>query len=360
MKILFSEEEWYYRDLGLDNIEGVQYDFNGMKFYQASLSQLDQYDAFICAYYTMPHNAILTKKFKAIDVHTILCSDGIFDFSNARLNVMHSKYGMVQFNPIIQDYFICVGKKEAKYFSKGVNAMEYMPKRMISSERPCSFPEEERVLVTTANTAYFNEEEYKRLLLLMANVIELLVARGIGFSVRLYDNRLLQDLNKLFSSHLFNDVDEGFEETLIRYSSVITTPSSIAVVSMFHKRPTALLVYRDLPMFLQTGWLIPSVEVFSDLLSDFLLADQDRMDIQNQLYNNYATDKGLTDRILEVLDHDDIHSSEYSRFINKAYENMLASKFNFNIEWYVRRLYRSLKRYEFISKLLNRLKRLIF
>jgi hypothetical protein len=360
MKILFSEEEWYYRDLGLEDIEGVSYVFGGMRFYKSPLAELSQYYAFICAYYTMPHNVMLTIKFNSLGVRTILCSDGIFDFSNAFLNIMHRKYGLVQFQPILQNYFICVGKNEANYFCNGVKAMEYMPKRMISSERPSLLPREQRVLVTTANTSYFNDDEYERLFQLISDVLVLLVDKNVKFSVRFFDDRLLTDLNIMFKGILQNDVDQGFEETLERYSAVVTTPSSIAVVSMFHKRPTALLVYRDFPMFLQTGWMVPSASVFSSLLKDFLLPDQDRMKIQNSLYENYATENNLTDRISEVLGKDNTNFSEYRSYINKSYENMLESKFNINVEWYVRRLYRFFRKYKFISSFLNRLKRSIF
>lgn len=360
MKILFSEDEWYYRDLGLDDVIGFTYIFGGMRFYNAPLSELCQYDAFICAYYTMPHNVILTRKFKSIGIRSILCSDGIFDFSNAFLNVMHRKYDLVQFQPIIQDYFICVGKAEANYFSKGVDAMDYMPKRLISSGRPALIPNEKKVLVTTANTAYFNDNEYKILFQLMSDVLNCLVEKEVRFSLRIFDARLVADLNDQFNPPIFNDISENFEETLERYSSVITTPSSVAVVSMFHGRPTALLVYRDFPMFLQTGWLIPSVAVFSNILSSFLLADSERMKIQNKLYENYATESGLTQRVLEVFEKDNISPSENQIFINKSYENMLESKFNFNAEWYVRRLYRRLKSYKLVTSFLNRIKRSIY
>ena len=238
--------------------------------------------------------------------------------------------------------------------------MDYMPKRMISSERPALFPHETNVLVTTANTAYFDDIEYGILFRLISDVLGLLIDKKTSFAIRLFDERLLTDLNTKFDGLLLNDVEEGFEETLLRYSAVVTTPSSVAVVSMFHQRPTALLVYRDFPMFLQTGWLVPSAAVFAGLLDGFLDGDRDRMEVQNKLYENYSTESGLSERLSEILRKDATTPSEYGSFINKSYENMLGSKFNFNIEWSVRRLYRLLKRNKFISGFLNRLKRSVF
>jgi hypothetical protein len=360
MKILFSEDEWYYRDLGLTDIKGVNYTFGGMRFYKSSLKRLSEFQLFVCAYYTMPHNVLLTRKFESLGVRTALCCDGIFDFSNAFLNVMHRKYDLIQFHPIIQDHFICVGVREANYFRSGVDSMEYMPKRMISSDKPSPYPDENRVLVTTANTSYFNSEEYIKLLRLLSEILELFIKNNVDFSLRIFDNRLFGDLNLKFSIPLFNDVDEEFEKTIERYSGVVTTPSSVAVVSMFHKRPTALLIYRDFPLFLQTGWLVPSASVFESSLHGFLSLDKSRMTIQDNLFLNYATENGLTDRITQILNKKSIVKFDNENFIDKSYENMLNSKFNINIEWRVRRTYRFLKKISLFSNLINSLKRSIF
>lgn len=360
MKLLFSEAEWYYRDLGLEDIEGIEFRFGGMRFYRSSIKLLKTYDAFICSYYTMPHNALLTLRFRDLGIKTILCSDGIFDFSNAKLNVMHTKYGLTQFHPILQDFFLCVGKKESKFFSNRVVAMDYMPKRMISSKDLISMPSKVKVLVTTANTAYFNQDEYLRLFVLMSESIKVLIENNVDFSVRIFDQKLLADICDEFSGLITNDIEFDFETTLKGYSAVITTPSSIAVVSMYQRRPTALLVYRDLPMFLQTGWMIPSATVLDSILEGFLQGDIERMKIQNDLYNNYSHECGLNDRIVEIM-IDDMHEKNmYTYMINRSFENMLMSKFNFNFEWYVRRIYYFLSKFNIFKRVFARFKKLIF
>lgn len=361
MNILFSEDEWYYRDLGLTDRVGVKYTFGGMKFYRSSFDKLKQYDLFVCAYYTLPHNAILTVRFNQLGIKTALCSDGIFDFSNAFLNIMHRKYGVKQFHPIIQNFFLCVGEYESLYFtSEYVKAMDYMPKRMISRTDIVPLPLKPKVLVTTANTAYFNEAEYYRLVGLLSDVIIHLRESGVDYAVRLFDARLLDALSGKIQGHIVNDIDSCYEETLEKYSAVVTTPSSVAVVSMYHQRATAILVYRDNPMFLQSAWLVPSVEVFSASLDGFLTRDSEKMKIQNKLLENYSTEYGLTDRLQQVLECDGCSSDLSLEFINKSYENMLQSKFNINFEWYVRKAYRYLKTHRYLSETLNKIKKVIF
>jgi len=360
MKILFSESEWYYRELGLKDVDGVDFSFDGMKHYKESGLFLSQYELFVCAYYTMPHNVILTQKFKKADIRTILCSDGIFDFSNSFINPMHIKYGLRSFHPILQDFFLCVGKNERDYFNQDTLAMEFMPYRMITKKHASAMPESKKVLITTANTAYFNDEECELLLKLILDVTKLLTEENIDFSFRIFDISLLSSINEKYVGVLVNDIEEGFEDTLERYSSVITTPSSVAVVSMFHRRPTALLIYRDWPMFLQTGWLIPSIDVFKGQFNDFLDGEDSRMAIQDRLLSNYMTKEGVTDRILQASKIEFKGGDERESYIIKSYENMLLSKFNFNFEWFARKIYRKLKSFKSFSNALNRLKKRIF
>ena len=122
-KILFSESENYYRRLGLRDIDGATFIFDGMRFYCKYDSFLSGFDAFISLFYTMPHNVLLTVRFQRLGVKTVLCSDGINDLANSFINPMHIKYGVELLHPIVQDFFLCVGKKERKYFNQESRAM---------------------------------------------------------------------------------------------------------------------------------------------------------------------------------------------------------------------------------------------
>jgi hypothetical protein len=143
----------------------------------------------------------------------------------------------------------------------------------------------------------------------------------------------------------------------VHYTSVITTPSSVAVASMFHRRSTALLIYRDWPMFLQTGWLIPSVEVFKNNFDSFFYCDKSRIAVQDRFFLNYSTAKGITTRIKDILNVELLTSHDCDKLVIRSYENMLLSKFNFNFEWFFRRVYLKLKRFKFFSYLMHKLKK---
>jgi len=355
--ILFSESESYYRKLGLKNIDGIVFIFDGMRFYKRKNSFLVTFSVFISIFYTMPHNVLLTQRFKKLGIKTILCSDGINDLANSFINPMHIKYGVELLHPILQDFFLCVGKKERMYFNQSAIAMDFMPDTIITKQYPSSLPEKRKILITTANTAYFNDDEFELLLKLIVGVSELLRDKGVDFSFRIFDNSLLSALQENYSGKIINDIQNGFEDTLEHYTSVITTPSSVAVASMFHRRPTALLIYRDWPMFLQTGWSIPSVNVFKNNFDSFFDCDESRIAVQDRFFLNYSTTKSMTDRINEILNVELSASHDCNKLIIRSYENMLLSKFNFNFEWFFRRVYLKLKRFKFFSHFMNKLKK---
>lgn len=340
MKILFSESEEYYRQLGLKNEPNLSYFFDGMKFYN---KRIDHFDIFICAFYTMPHNVLLTNKFQALNKKTILCSDGIFEFANAFENPMVTKYGLSLFHPIIQDYFLCVGSNECEYFlSEKTETMKYIPDRMISSFDVIENPKTPKILITTANTAYFNDKEFENLVDLISSSISLLSSKNIDYSVRIFDQCLLKSLTEKTGLNFYNDIENDFETTIKDYTSIITTPSSIAITAMYHQRAVALFVYRDQPMFLQAGWLIPSADILDGILSDFLRLEDQRIQIQNRILKLYLTEDGITDSLKKIIDLEQKPNNE-NYYVNRNLVNMLNSSFNFNFEWFVRKLYIKIK-----------------
>lgn len=345
MKILFSENEMYYRELGLKDISGVSYVFNGLMYYNHSLTVLSRFNLFVCSFYTLPHNTLLTIKFRSLSIKTMLCSDGIFEFSNAIDNKMITKYGVMLFHPIIQDYFLCVGEKETKYFNQmTTRVLKFMPKRMLSKSELIELPKYKKTLITTANTAYFSKLEFNRLKKIILEISELLRANSIEFSFRIFDEKLLLAIRESLDFDIVNDVKNSFEKTIESYTSVITTPSSIAITSMYHQRSVSLLIYRDKPMLLQAGWLTPSAGVLKDSLDSFVNLDPERINIQNGLLKSYLTDDGITEHIQTILALEThVKIIKMEEFIDNSLVNMLNSRFNFNMEWFARKVYQKFK-----------------
>ncbi|WP_432459150.1 hypothetical protein [Agarivorans sp. QJM3NY_25] len=354
--ILFSEHESYYRELGLENVADYDFVFDGARLYKNDFVSFNRYEAFVCAFYTLPHNVVITLKFNRLGKKTILCSDGLFDFANAIENVMVKKYDCVMYHPIIQDFFLCIGSREKDYFNSSngrAKVCYYLPRRVLSSKEIMNIPTEPRVLITTANTAYFNNSEFIRLKNLLIDAIDVLICEEIKFSLRIFDTALYRAISDKFDVILHNDISKSFENTVCYYSSVITTPSSVAITAMFQQRSVALLVYRDTPMLFQTGWLFSSKDVIKDSLSGFLSFDETRMLIQSNFLKGYLSDHNISENIINIVENNSFvsrHEELLTKHINVSLANMLDSKFNLNVEWFIRRIYLKFRHSKWIKK----------
>ncbi|HHR6405699.1 TPA: hypothetical protein ACS8BP_002330 [Providencia alcalifaciens] len=354
LNILFSENEQFYRSLGLQNKAGLTYHFDGMRLYKKNINILKKYDLFVCAFYSLPHNTLLTKKFDELEIKTVIVCDGIYEISNALNNIMLKKYNLNLYFPILQDYLIFPSNTECILFDDHVRMVNYMPKRIISKENKIPLPREKKILITTANTAYFNDGEYKCLIKLLKDIIAYLLDNDIEFAIRIFDKIILNDLDVSFQK-IKNDIDKPFEDTLAAYSSVISTPSSIVITAMYHERSVGQLVYRDTPQLMLSGWLFPSVSVFMNSLSSFLKLDNERMIIQNRFLSGYLKDStDLTTAITKVTELEKINinkNRDCYDHINQQHLNMLNSFFNFNLEFFVRKIYNKIKKNELLKKI---------
>lgn len=357
LKILFSENEEFYRKLGLIDIEGYQYIFNGMKFYKKNYNYLRHYDLFICAFYTLPHNTILTIKFNKLNIKTVLVCDGIVDISNCLNNPMVRKYNFIQFFPIIQDYFILPYNNENLLFNEYVGTIRYMPDRIISQKEKLPIPSEKKILITTANTAYFNENEYSSLINLLKEILNYFNSEKIPYGIRLFDKKILDDIAGLIKN-IKNDTDKPFEDTLLDYSSIISTPSSIIITSMYHNRSVGQLIYRDTPQLIQSGWLFPNLNILKNSFFDFVNLNKERMAIQEKILNGYLNNNenlnGAISKI--VLDKKLDERKNIVNHINQQQFNMINSVFNFNIEYFFRKIYNKVKNNKLIQWIRLRVK----
>ncbi|MCD2528843.1 hypothetical protein LPL65_12450 [Providencia huaxiensis] len=349
-KILFSESEEFYRSLGLTDNPDYQYYFDGMNLYKKKSDYLKDFDLFVCAFYTLPHNAILTIKFNKLNIKTVLVCDGIVDISNVLNNPMVKKYNLIQFFPIIQDYFIFPYSEEVYLFNEYVRTINYMPDRIISKKENLPIPSEKKILITTANTAYFNEDEYSNLIILLKEILNYLNNEKISYSIRIFDKSILNDIYSLVKN-IKNDVDRTFEDTLLDYSSVISTPSSIIITSMYHNRSVGQLIYRDTPQIMQSGWLFPNINIFKSSFLDFINLNTQRMAIQERILIGYLNkQETLNSAISKVIsDRAETDKKNIIDYIDQQQFNMINSMFNYNAEYLSRKIYNKFKKNKFFQ-----------
>ncbi|ASI89244.1 hypothetical protein [Vibrio mediterranei] len=272
--------------------------------------------------------------------------DGVFDFSNSFNNPFFFNKSYKLHFPAINDVILCFGKKEASYiagFNKRTVVKTYIPefvKRTMKLADDFNNPEPEYdVMLTTANTAYFDESEFKLLVNYLESVIDSLLSSGYKICIRIFDNQLL---NALSLEDIDNLKEGSFVEAAANVKSVITTPSTLAVESMILGLPTATLIYRDMPITTQTGWMLYNPAIVCSVVESMLNNNRERLSIQRVLLENYlepevkdATVKTLT-RLSQLSDQSKTGREGFA-------ESILLSTWNFNLKFLIKRLLCKLK-----------------
>lgn len=347
-KILCLEEKKYYEDIGIfnnllkSNNENYCFTFGGNKKYKITDEEILYFDLIVSIHYTNYLSNFLIIKARKNNVKTLLLADGIMDWSNFFDNPKQLEKKLKLYHPIIHDHFWTVGKFEKEYFMyQGQNTKHYLPNRILKSKIPYDLPKKNKILVTTANTAYFNDLEKVALLNNLRIIKENIEKKNIDVIYRIFDKSLIEELS---INESLNDTVTNFDDVLKKVSSVITTPSSITISSMFHNRSVAQIMYRDSPLFVQSGWMLTNGYSISATIDSLILGDEKRMDFQNAQLKNYLNDDFDVEKELKsIIDENNQNQKEIEIHINKNLYGLLNSKTNINIEYILRKIYLKLK-----------------
>lgn len=348
-RILFLENKRYYDDLGIvkaiDN-QLFEFEYDGNKNYKISDEELKKYDIIIsCLFHDYLSNFMIIKALKN-GIKTALVSDGIIEWCNMFENPFLRKMDIELYHPIIHDLFICVGEEEKRYFEFLSNKCAlYLPSRVITNFEKIPLPYNNKILITTANTAYFNVEERLNLVELLRKTIEDLKNENVMY--RIYDQYLIDQLNIESKDNYINC---SFEEILKEVDIVITTPSSIVVNSIYHERAVAQLIYRDSPLFIQSGWQINGSINCLKTINSMKSRDYHRINYQKYQLANYIDIDNINVSLLD-------NKEEKSVFINAQLIKMLNSKFNYNIMYTLRNIYLKLNRIKKVNELCKKIKK---
>ena len=332
--LLVIEDKSYYDHLLDFDSELFHVEYSGLRHYK---SDLRKFDLIISFNYLSDLGNYIIVKAKIQNVRTLLLSDGIIEWSNMFSNSKFTKKNLKLFHPIIHDYFFCVGSNESSYFnSLGQKTYNYIPNRMKTKETKSTNAKKIDFLLTTANTPYHNLSEKRILIKILKNILQDMKKNEYSFAFRIYDRSLIEELNILEHQ---NFIKNDFNTTFNQFKCLITTPSSIIISAIKQKKPVAQIIYRDTPLFLQSGWMITSLNVDSTIKS-MLNHEVERMDFQLWQLNSYINESGDVSKIISR----DKEKTNVSEHFNTRLENLIQSKYNINFEYLVRRLFLKFKR----------------
>jgi hypothetical protein len=341
-KILVLEDRIDYK--GLMDFDEKLYDiqYNGLKYYKSDLKQFDLIISF--NFLSDLGNFIITKA-KVQGVKSLLLADGIIEWSNLFNNKDFLDKNLKLFHPILHDYFFCVGKQEAFYFnSLGQKTHNYIPTRMKNTESSKSNmnktnksnPGTYDFLLTTANTPYHNDAEKNILLKVFKQIIKELDNMQCSYAFRISNEFLIKEL-KISKSDNF--IEGKFDYIFNNFKCLITTPSSIIFSAMECIKPVAQIIYRDTPLFLQSGWMITSLNIDTTIKS-MLNNEKERMNFQSYQLEYYNPDKGDIKDVISLPKE----KTHLTNDFNMRIYNMIQSKYNFNLEYFARKIFLKFKK----------------
>lgn len=196
-------------------------------------------------------------------IPTLLLVDGPLEWSNLYANpslapMADAANGL--YEPIVHDAAATIGDAQrdwlaARNAGRGIEFANYANRRILTpTEAPGPDDEPEfDFLLTTAKTACFGDDERRALTALLKTCATALAERGYRVCARLFDGSLRTSVRANAPRACF-DTKGTFREALGRARCVIGTPSSVLFEAMVHGRPTALLDFRDRPLFYGCGW----------------------------------------------------------------------------------------------------------
>lgn len=320
-KILFLQPRSYFERLGVD--------FSKANFHALFHSPMLYYgkiepDVF-CVISCLDHSVIsryIGSEYRKNGIPFYLIMDGVFEWSNAVSNPFLKKLGVKLLSPIFYDGVLCVDAGLNNMLNElDIMTLQYSSGILAENSEGSGF------LVTTANSAYFNEVEYRQMIVLLKKIINTLKLMNLTVRYRVFDNRIVNDLSIPVDENI---ISGDFSNCVKPFAAVVTTPSTIAQTAMEMDKPVCILDYRDGPLFLQTGWRFhDSIDAATVILS-MVGRDPDRMGYQRDAVSRLDINKALT----VVLDKKDGYFSNRNKKIDLKKDIFIIS-FDFPVRYFI-------------------------
>lgn len=177
-------------------------------------------------------------------VHTILLQDGIVEWRNLFVNPQNAD-GFLRPAPV-HEIATCGENDAAALRALGNKAVATGLPRIESVRSLPRLAESDAVLVATANTPWFSDDEREAVIASLARVKK-----------ECRDRHVLWRISPVAAAELGVQVHRGSALDALRSARVVvTTPSTLAIEAMLAGRPTVLLHPFSGPNWLRTGWVI--------------------------------------------------------------------------------------------------------
>lgn len=344
MKVLFVEDEEHFKGFNID-IKSSDTVFGGYWKLSLGLLNLKDFDIVVS---TLQHSNLSRKiiqKANYLKKITVLIVDGIFEWNNSYNNDYLRSIGVSLFSENIYDYVYISSDSVLRKYLIGDDNVRYLPfhnKRIFTStneNRNGEITQGNKVLISFANTPYFNDEERDNLYSLVRKLIDALDNLGIDYDYRVFNGEIVADLGIGDSK---NNIRSAFKDIVKNYKAVISTPSSVCLDAMGYNIPVAQLYYRDTPQAFQTAWTIHQGVNLKNTLLSIINPEDEKIRYQSMVYEEHV--------------HGVIDFFSLEKFKSSAKDNFSKNyKLSFtDIEVYKRLIYQKIKKNSKLTSIIKK------
>ncbi|MCG3886783.1 hypothetical protein I3271_19085 [Photobacterium leiognathi] len=306
MNILFLDsEKSVSKLLNIKSIASCHtVEFDGNRYFGLpDIFFFEKYDVILYLNFQNRANHLIIEQVNKIGISTVFISDGIYDWDNCFNNYTHKFFSLFTYYQLDSKYvFYCGDDINLRYLSKrnyGTEFISYIPFRNRVKGDEEVVCKEFDILITTANTAYFNDEEFFSLSTLINKTLSCCDDLNLSYKLRIFDKRLVNSLN--FSKEIDNVTSGDISELAVKARAVIATPSSLNIDVSQLDIPIGTYLYRDFPSQHTGGWIIFSdldiKRVLRELLDNKSVKYKERMLYQKIMLEQEINDNNLIEMV---------------------------------------------------------------
>lgn len=261
-KVLFLQPKKYFDELSV-NFTDIDATFLGCFSFNLKEYILN-FDLIVsCLDHDISSRRIIEMA-NSLSIRTLYLMDGVYDFSNATSNKQFTKNNLQLLSPCIYGNVFTLEKAFKEYLTKEnlATSFEYFPAR---AKLEITQQKKRGILLTTAKTPYFNEDEFIILIKWFKEVIEFFEHHGIEYFTRVFDKKLLENLPKLKTRNIVN---ESLSIALSSAEAVLCTPSTVIFSAYHYNIPCVILNYRNDTVFYDSNYDLTNISLLSDAIKN--------------------------------------------------------------------------------------------
>ncbi len=257
----------------------------------------------------------LRRIYESESVPVLIIADGVLEYRNTWQNPTIPAGSIYQ--PLLGHKIACIGASSARMIeawgNRGKTEVIGLPRfdslLQEQAKEQASDDNEIRILIATATTPAFNDEQRKTVVRSLRALQEGLntlgnkgdvEGRSIKVNWRLTDG--LADELGIDSQPEDDEEQESLHDAIRNCHAVITTPSTIYLESALLNKPTAILDFHNVPLFVAPAWSIAAPEHISPVVRELAAPPTARIDYQNfVLHDHLRCDSPATPRMCQLI-----------------------------------------------------------